>query len=49
MAGVVESVNVGTPREVSWRGQVVRTAIWKAPVPGRVRVGATNVDGDEQG
>lgn len=49
MAGVVESVNVGTPREISWRGQVVRTAIWKDPVPGRVRVRASNVDGDVQG
>jgi MOSC domain-containing protein YiiM len=49
VAGVVESVNVGTPREVRWRGQVVRTAIWKDPVPGRARVRATNVDGDEQG
>jgi MOSC domain-containing protein YiiM len=49
VAGVVESVNVGTPREVRWRGQVVRTAIWKDPVPGPVRVRATNVDGDEQG
>jgi hypothetical protein len=39
VAGVVESVNVGTPREISWRGQTVRTAIWKDPVPGRVRVG----------
>jgi MOSC domain-containing protein YiiM len=49
VAGVVESVNVGTPREVGWRGQRVRTAIWKHPVPGRVRVRGTNVDGDEQG
>jgi MOSC domain-containing protein YiiM len=47
--GVVESVNVGTPREVRWRGQTVRTAIWKAPVAGRVRVRGVNVDGDEQG
>jgi MOSC domain-containing protein YiiM len=47
--GVVESVNVGTPREVSWRGQTVRTAIWKAPVAGRVRVRGVNVDGDDQG
>jgi MOSC domain-containing protein YiiM len=47
--GVVESVNVGTPREVPWRGGTVRTAIWKAPVAGRVRVRGTNVDGDEQG
>jgi MOSC domain-containing protein YiiM len=47
--GVVESVNVGTPREVRWRGQTVRTAIWKAPVAGRVAVRGVNVDGDEQG
>jgi MOSC domain-containing protein YiiM len=46
--GVVESVNVGTPRPVSWRGQTVLTAIWKAPVAGRVRVRGVNVDGDEQ-
>ena len=48
MAGVVESVNVGTPREVSWRGQTVTTAIWKSPVQGRVRVRGVNVDGDRQ-
>ena len=46
--GVVESVNVGTPREVRWRGQTVTTAIWKAPVVGRVRVRGVNVDGDDQ-
>jgi MOSC domain-containing protein YiiM len=49
VAGVVESVNVGTPREVRWRGQTVRTAIWKDPVPGPVRVRGTGVDGDQQG
>ena len=46
--GVVESVNVGTPRPVRWRGQTVMTAIWKAPVAGRARVREVNVDGDEQ-
>jgi MOSC domain-containing protein YiiM len=46
--GVVESVNVGPPREVRWRGQTVTTAIWKAPVVGRVRVRGVNVDGDDQ-
>jgi ferredoxin-NADP reductase/MOSC domain-containing protein YiiM/ferredoxin len=30
------SVNVGLPREVPWQGKVVRTAIWKRPVSGRV-------------
>ena len=49
MAGVVVSVNVGTPREVGYRGRTVRTAIWKDPVPGRVRVGGHKVEGDEQG
>ena len=47
--GVVVSVNVGTPREVPWRGRTVRTAIWKHPVPGRVKVRGVNVDGDDQG
>jgi len=50
MAGpFVESVNVGRPRPVPWRGQTVVTAIWKAPVAGRVPVRGVNVDGDEQG
>jgi MOSC domain-containing protein YiiM len=48
VAGVVESVNVGTPGEVPWRGRTVCTAIWKSPVPGRVRVRGVNVDGDRQ-
>jgi MOSC domain-containing protein YiiM len=48
MAGVVESVNVGTPREVPWRGRTVTTAIWKSPVAGRVKVRGVNVDGDRQ-
>jgi hypothetical protein len=26
------SVNVGLPREVTWNGKTVRTAIWKSPV-----------------
>jgi MOSC domain-containing protein YiiM len=47
--GVVESVNVGTPRDISWRGQTVRTAIWKDPVAGRVGFRGTGVDGDQHG
>jgi MOSC domain-containing protein YiiM len=46
--GVVESVNVGTPRAVAWRGRTVVTAIWKAPVAGRVRVRGGSLDGDRQ-
>jgi len=42
------SINVGLPREVKWRGKVVRTSIFKAPVSGRVRVTRLNVQGDRQ-
>ena len=42
------SVNVGLPREVSWRGRSVTTAIFKAPVAGRRHVARLNVDGDGQ-
>ena len=49
MAGVVVSVNVGTPRGVRYRGNTVRTAIWKDPVAGRVKVGGHKVEGVVQG
>ena len=42
------SINVGLPREIGWRGETVRTSIFKAPVPGTVRVGTLNVEGDGQ-
>ena len=44
----VVSVNVGLPREVVWKGRVVRTGIFKEPVEGRVAVRALNLDGDRQ-
>ena len=44
----VVSVNVGFPREVLWRGKPVTTAIWKAPVAGRVPVRRLNLNGDGQ-
>jgi ferredoxin-NADP reductase/MOSC domain-containing protein YiiM/ferredoxin len=43
------SVNVGLPREVSWRGEKVFTSVWKEPVQGRRMVRRRNVDGDGQG
>jgi ferredoxin-NADP reductase/MOSC domain-containing protein YiiM/ferredoxin len=49
MSGRLLSVNVGGPREVAWRGKVVRTAIWKDPVEGSRMVRRINVDGDDQG
>jgi MOSC domain-containing protein YiiM len=43
------SVNVGLPREITWRGQTVVTGIWKEPVEGPRTVRRLNVDGDGQG
>jgi MOSC domain-containing protein YiiM len=45
----VVSVNVGLPADVKWRGQIVRTAIWKRPIDGRVMARQLNIDGDAQG
>jgi MOSC domain-containing protein YiiM len=42
------SVNVGLPREIEWKEKIVRTSIFKEPLPGRVRVTKLNVDGDQQ-
>src|ERR1700688_2417464 len=42
------SVNTGMPREVSWHGRVVTTAIFKEPVGGRVALRKLNLDGDRQ-
>src|SRR3954447_16370382 len=48
MSGVVESVNLGTPRPVEVNGHTVLTAIWKHPVEGRVPVSGVNLRGDDQ-
>jgi len=42
------SVNVGLPRDVNWHGKMVRTSIWKNPVPDRIRVSMLNLEGDRQ-
>jgi len=47
MSAIV-SVNVGRPRQVEWHGRTVTTAIWKAPVRGRVLVEGINLAGDDQ-
>ena len=44
----VVSLSVGRPREVEWRGETVRTSIFKEPVDRRLRVSTLNVEGDEQ-
>jgi MOSC domain-containing protein YiiM len=42
------SVNTGMPREVSWHGRMVTTAIFKEPTRGRVALRKLNLDGDRQ-
>lgn len=49
MTARLVSVNVGLPRDITWRGKTVHTGIWKRPAPGRLTVRRLNVDGDGQG
>ena len=44
----IESLNVGLPVEVMWRGRKVTTGIFKEPVAGRVSLRRLNLDGDRQ-
>jgi MOSC domain-containing protein YiiM len=44
----VQSVNVGLPRQVLWKGRRVLTSIFKEPVAGRVAVRRLNLEGDQQ-
>jgi len=48
-AGALLSVNVGMPRDVTWHGRTVHTAVWKQPVAGPRMVRRLNIDGDGQG
>jgi ferredoxin-NADP reductase/MOSC domain-containing protein YiiM/ferredoxin len=48
-AGTLLSVNVGKPKDVSWRGKTVFTGVFKDSVEGPRRVRKLNVDGDGQG
>jgi MOSC domain-containing protein YiiM len=42
------SIQVGQPREVTWRGKTVTTGIFKEPVDGPVMARTLNLDGDAQ-
>src|ERR1051325_7915597 len=44
----VVAISVGLPREVIWRGRIVRTSIFKEPVEGNVQVERLNLAGDRQ-
>jgi MOSC domain-containing protein YiiM len=45
---VVLSVNLADVREIEWRGQRVRTGIWKLPADGPVQAGPMGLEGDVQ-
>jgi MOSC domain-containing protein YiiM len=47
-AGRLLSVNVGSPREITYRKRSVTTSIWKAPVAGRVAARDDRLEGDRQ-
>jgi len=42
------SVNVGLPRDVTWRGKTVQTAVWKTSAAGRRMARRLDIDGDAQ-
>jgi len=42
------SINVGLPREVSWRGKTFSTGIFKSPVEGPIELRTFNLEGDGQ-
>jgi MOSC domain-containing protein YiiM len=42
------SLNVGRPRDISYRGATINTGIFKQPVSGRVPLRSLNLEGDEQ-
>src|SRR5579875_396959 len=48
-AGALLSVNVGMPRDVTWHGRTVHTAVCKKPVTGPQMARRLNIDGDGQG
>ena len=44
----IVAVSVGQPSDIEWKGETVRTSIFKAPVEGRVRAGRLGLEGDTQ-
>ena len=47
MAQII-SVNVGKPKSLNWKGEIVQTSIFKHPVQGSVEVKTLNLVGDQQ-
>jgi MOSC domain-containing protein YiiM len=46
--GRVLSINVGQIREFVFNGRPAKSAIWKAPVAGRIAARGVNLEGDDQ-
>jgi MOSC domain-containing protein YiiM len=46
--GKILSVNVGGVREFEYNSRPAKSAIWKSPVAGRIRVRGVNLEGDDQ-
>ena len=46
--GRVLAISVGRPREFDYHGRLVKSAIWKSPVAGRVTACGVNLIGDDQ-
>ncbi len=42
------SVNVSLPKEIEYKGKIIKTGIFKEPVKGRTRVNKLNIEGDGQ-
>jgi ferredoxin-NADP reductase/MOSC domain-containing protein YiiM/ferredoxin len=47
--GRLLSVNVGLPNDIAWRGETVRTAVWKRAISGPCMARRLNLEGDGQG
>ena len=45
----VLSVNIGEPKEITWKGKTSLSGIHKYPVEGKIFVSSTNIEGDGQG
>jgi len=48
MTGRVLSINVGQAREFMYKDRPAKSAIWKAPITGRIAARGVNLEGDDQ-
>ncbi|MHA2503872.1 MAG: MOSC domain-containing protein, partial [Candidatus Kariarchaeaceae archaeon] len=48
MVGEVVSINVSEIKDVKWKGEIVRTGIFKDPTQGPVEIKGVNIIGDDQ-